>query len=162
MTDTIDPLAGSYFIESLTYEIEQKAFDYIQKIDEMGGSVEAIKNGYFQDEILRNAYQHQMAVEEKEKIIVGVNKFEVDEETSKDLLKIDSKKTKAQVDRVKKLKSSRDNEQVKKTLDKLEKTANSADNLMPAIINCVEFYATLGEISDTLRNVFGTYHENGF
>ena len=162
VTDTIDPLAGSYFIENLTDEIEHKAFEYINKIDEIGGSIEAIKNGYFHDEILRNAYQHQMDVEEEEKIIVGVNKFEVENESSKDILRIDSEKTKSQIDRVKKLKNNRDNELVEKTLDKLEKTANSDENLMPEIITCVESYATLGEISDTLRNAFGTYHEGDF
>jgi methylmalonyl-CoA mutase, N-terminal domain len=162
VADTIDPLAGSYFIENLTDEIENKSFEYIQKIDEMGGSIEAIKTGFFQDEILRNAYQHQLEVEEKEKIVVGVNEFETDEETSKDILKIDAKKTIAQVERVKKLKSSRDNEKVKAALNKLENCAETNKNLMPVIIDCVESYATLGEISDTLRNVFGTYHEGDF
>jgi len=160
--DTIDPLAGSYFIENLTDDIEQKSLDYIQKIDEMGGSIEAIKTGFFQDEILRNAYNHQVDVEEKEKIVVGVNDFESKEDSSKDILKIDTEKTKSQVERVIKLKKSRDNEKVNSVLSELEKTAQSNSNLMPAIINSVESYATLGEISDTLRNVFGTYHEGNF
>jgi len=162
VADTIDPLAGSYFIEKLTDDIEQKSFDYIQKIDEMGGSIEAIKIGFFQDEILRNAYQHQVDVEENEKIVVGVNDFECEEESSKDILKIDIEKTKSQVERVKKLKADRDNKKVKQDLNELELVAQSENNLMPAIINCVESYATLGEIADTLRNVFGTYHEGNF
>lgn len=162
VTDTVDPLAGSYFIENLTDQIEQKAFEYIQKIDEIGGSIEAIKKGYFQDEILRNAYQHQLEVEKKEKIVVGVNDFESEEKSSKEILKIDTEKTKNQVERVKKLKRSRDNEPVIQALNKLENSAQTSENLMPVIIECVESYATLGEISDTLRNVFGTYHEGNF
>jgi methylmalonyl-CoA mutase N-terminal domain/subunit len=162
VADTIDPLGGSYFIENLTEEIEHKSFEYIQKIDEMGGSIEAIKNGFFQDEILRNAYQHQLDIEKKEKIVVGVNEFKVEEQKSKEILKINSEKTLAQVDRVKKLKKSRNIENTKNSLIKLEETANTNKNLMPAIIECVESYATLGDISDTLRNVFGTYHEGDF
>ncbi len=162
VTDNIDPLAGSYFIENLTDQIEKKSFDYIQKINEMGGSIEAIKTGFFQDEILRNAYQHQLEVEEKEKIVVGVNEFETDETMSKEILKIDTKKTKNQVERIKKLKKSRNNDKVTTALNNLENCSQSNNNLMPVIIECVESYATLGEISDTLRNTFGTYHEGDF
>lgn len=162
IADTIDPLAGSYFIENLTDEIEKRSFEYIKKIDEMGGSVEAIKKGYFQDEILRNAYQHQLEVEEKEKIVVGVNAFEIEESTSPEILKIDAETTKAQVERVKKLKQNRDKKTVEYVLNKLEQVAASNENLMPAILDCVESYATLGEISDTLRIVFGTHHEGDF
>ncbi len=128
----------------------------------MGGSIEAIKTGFFQDEILRNAYQHQLEVEEKEKIVVGVNEFETDETMSKDILKIDTKKTKNQVERIKKLKKSRNNDKVTTALNNLENCSQSNNNLMPVIIECVESYATLGEISDTLRNTFGTYHEGDF
>lgn len=162
VTDTIDPLAGSYFVEKLTDEIENKADEYIKVIDKMGGSIEAIKKGYFQEEIARNAYQYQKDIEKNDKIIVGVNQFTVEEEIQKDTLKIDLGKTQQQIERVKKLKQNRNNKAVKINLEKLSKTAKSSDNLMPAIINCVESYATLGEISDTLRNVFGTHSDSEF
>jgi len=162
VADTIDPLAGSYFVENLTDEIEKRASEYLVKIDEMGGSIEAIKKGFFQDEISSSAYQYQLEIEEKERIVVGVNKYEVEEEASADILKIDLEKTASQIKRVKELKRNRDNQKASAILEKLEKTAQSKDNIMPVIIACVESYATLGEISDTLRDVFGTYIEGNY
>jgi len=159
VADTIDPTAGSYYLEFLTDEIERQAFEYIKKIDALGGAVTAIKRGYFQDEIARNAYEYQKQIEDGEKIIVGVNKYITDQEQVKNILVIDENMTEKQIQRIKKLKDSRDNEQVSNTLQKLENAGQGRDNLMPYIINCVESYATLGEISDCLRGIFGTYEE---
>ena len=159
VADTIDPTAGSYYLEFLTDEIERQAFEYIKKIDALGGAVTAIKRGYFQDEIARNAYEYQKQIEDGEKIVVGVNKYITDQEQVKNILVIDENMTEKQIQRIKKLKDSRDNEQVSNTLQKLENAGQGRDNLMPYIINCVESYATLGEISDCLRGIFGTYEE---
>jgi len=159
VADTIDPTAGSYYLEFLTDEIERQAFEYIKKIDALGGAVTAIKRGYFQDEIARNAYEYQKQIEDGEKIIVGVNKYITDQEQVKNILVIDENMTEKQIQRIKKLKDNRDNEQVSNTLQKLENAGQGRDNLMPYIINCVESYATLGEISDCLRGIFGTYEE---
>ena len=159
VADTIDPTAGSYYLEFLTDEIERQAFEYIKKIDALGGAVTAIKRGYFQDEIARNAYEYQKQIEDGEKIVVGVNKYITDQEQVKNILVIDENMTEKQIQRIKKLKDNRDNEQVSNTLQKLENAGQGRDNLMPYIINCVESYATLGEISDCLRGIFGTYEE---
>ncbi len=159
VADSIDPLAGSYLVEALTDEIELKALEYIIKIDEMGGSVAAINRGFFQDEIARSAYDYQKAVEEKEQIVVGVNAFTAEEQEPKDLLEISAEMTEKQLNRVRALKAKRDQQKASAALQKLENAARGSDNLMPHIIECVECYATLGEISDTLRGVFGVYSE---
>ena len=157
VTDTVDPLAGSYFVETLTDEIEAAAQLYIDKIDAMGGSVNAIENGYIQQEIANAAYQYQVEVESAEKIIVGVNKFTQEKEGITDVLKIDETIRTIQMDKLNRLKSERNNEAVATALKNLNGAAKSDQNLMPFILIAVEEYATLGEIADGLRNVFGEY-----
>lgn len=157
--DTIDPLGGSYYIERLTNHIEDGIQNYIKKIDEMGGALEAIKRGYIQQEIMRSAYNYQKAVDSCEQVVVGVNKFTTDEEPKVELLEIDEAVEKRQVKRLKKLKSERDNERVGEVLDKVRHVAQSNENIMPVLIEAVKAYATVGEISDALRDVFGEYKE---
>ena len=157
VADTVDPLAGSYFVESLTNEVEQKAWDLIHKIDAMGGSVSAIEEGFMQDEIARSAYEYQRNIESGEKIIVGVNKFTVDKETPVPGFRIDDSIRTLQIEKLNKLKSKRDNIKVAECLDIIEAAAKSTTNLMPLVIDAVENYCTLGEVSDCLRKVFGEY-----
>lgn len=157
VTDTVDPLAGSYFVETLTDEIEAAAQLYIDKIDAMGGSVHAIENGYIQQEIANAAYQYQIEVESAERIIVGVNKFTQGKEGITDVLNIDETIRTIQTDKLNRLKSERNNKAVTIALENLQGAAKSDQNLMPFILIAVEEYATLGEIADCLRNVFGEY-----
>jgi methylmalonyl-CoA mutase N-terminal domain/subunit len=157
VTDTVDPLAGSYFIECLTDEIENAAQTYIDKIDAIGGSVNAIENGYIQQEIANSAYQYQKEVESAERIIVGVNKFTQETEGITDVLNIDESIRVIQTQKLNKLKEQRDNVAVNLALSELTAAAKSNENLMPFILNAVEEYATLGEIADCMRNVFGEY-----
>jgi methylmalonyl-CoA mutase, N-terminal domain len=159
VTDSIDPLGGGYLIEKLTDEIEAKADEYIRKIDGMGGAVNAIQNHFFQSEIMESAYKYQKAIEAKEKVIVGVNQFIEKEDHQPKLLRIDPSVRDGQVKRLNALKRKRNNEQVKSSLDSLKKAAQGEDNLLPHILQAVECYATLGEISDTLRAVWGEYVE---
>jgi len=154
---TADPLAGSYFVESLTDEIEQRAMRYIERIEAMGGSIKAIEQDYFQEEISRSAYAYQRAIESGEKIIVGVNKFQVEEESPQDLLRVDPAIRAEQIRALQKLRSERDAAEISAARERLEAAARGDENLMPIIINCVEKKVTLGEISDSLRAVFGTY-----
>ncbi|MEJ5330986.1 MAG: methylmalonyl-CoA mutase family protein [Desulfobaccales bacterium] len=156
--DTIDPLAGSYYIESLTDQIEAKAQEYIDKIDQMGGAVAAIEKGYIQKEIQESAYRYQREIEKGERIVVGLNKFKVkEEEKPADLLKVDPAVADRQIARLKELKASRDNAAVQKALADLKAAAEGDANLMPPILAAVKSLATLGEICDTLRAVFGEY-----
>ena len=155
--DTIDPLGGSYFVESLTDEIERRATEYIQKIDDLGGSVIGIENGFQQREIQQAAYAWQQAVERNQEIVVGVNRFQVDEQESHELLRIDRAGEEKQVRRLKDLRSRRDNEAVRKALARVTETARGTGNLMPAIVDAVRVYATLGEISDAMREQFGQF-----
>lgn len=157
VTDTVDPLAGSYFVEALTNEIEAAAQSYIDKIDVMGGSVDAIENGYIQNEIADAAYQYQVEVEQASRIIVGVNKFTQEKEGINDVFTIDESIRTIQTEKLNKLKAERDNELVKKSLTDLANAAKGTDNLMPFILAAVEAYATLGEVADVMRNVFGEY-----
>lgn len=157
VTDTVDPLAGSYFIETLTDEIEIAAQGYIDKIDAMGGSVTAIENGFIQQEIASASYQYQKEIESAERIIVGVNKFTQETEGITDTLKIDESIRTIQTDKLVKLKAERNNEAVQLALQNLDHAAKTNLNLMPYILHAVEEYATLGEIADCLRNVFGEY-----
>lgn len=158
--NTIDPLAGSYFVEALTDEIEKEAMNYIQKIDELGGSPNAIEIGYIQKEIQQSAYQYQKDIENGKRIIVGVNKFIIEEEEMPEILKINPEVEKAQIEFVKKVKSERNNELVKEKLKELKKAAQGDENLMPYIIDAVRVYASIGEICNTLRDVFGEYRES--
>jgi methylmalonyl-CoA mutase N-terminal domain/subunit len=155
--NTVDPLGGSYFLEDLTNKVEEEAWKYIEKIDAMGGSIAAIESGYMQKEIADAAYEFQKAVEQNEKIIVGVNKFIADEGAETPILRVDDSIGKTQVEKLKKLRSDRNNEDVKKSLEKLKQAAQGADNLMTYIVEAVENYATLGEIADVMRGVFGEY-----
>lgn len=155
--DTVDPLAGSYYVESLTNEVEQEAWKLIEAIDAMGGSVSAIEQGYIQDEIARSAYEYQQKIESGEKIIVGQNKFQVKEEENIPLLKVDDHIRTEQISRLQSLKRNRDNAKVDQCLQVLNDRAVSGENIMPAVIEAVENKVTLGEISDELRGVFGEY-----
>ncbi|NUM75695.1 methylmalonyl-CoA mutase, partial [candidate division KSB1 bacterium] len=152
-----DPLGGSYFVESLTTEIERRAEDYIEKIENLGGAVKAIEADFFQEEIARRAWEYQQAIERGEKIIVGVNKFQVDDEKKIDLLRVDPKIQEQQIRRLRELRRRRDNAKASELRQKLESVAKGKENLMPHIIACVEGYVTLGEISDSLREVYGKY-----
>jgi len=159
-TNTIDPPAGSYYIEALTNEMEGKAMEYIQKIDDMGGVTEAIEKGFLQKEIADSAYRYQREVDEKKRIIVGLNDFTIEEEECPiKLLRIDPKVEKEQVARLQKLRRDRDDRKAKEILEKLHYSAEKDENLMPTIIEAVKAYVTLGEITDVLRKVYGEYKE---
>ncbi|RAJ02282.1 methylmalonyl-CoA mutase N-terminal domain/subunit [Chitinophaga skermanii] len=158
IADTVDPLAGSFYVEALTKEIEEKAWALIEKIDAMGGAVSAIEQGFVQDEIAKSAYKYQQDIENGEKIIVGVNKFVVEEDASTEVFRIDDSIRKIQSERLQSLRARRDNEKVNSILASLEAKAQTTENLMPTVIEAVENLATLGEIADTLRKVFGEYH----
>ncbi|ROL62358.1 methylmalonyl-CoA mutase [Bacteroidetes/Chlorobi group bacterium ChocPot_Mid] len=160
VTNTIDPLAGSYYVESLTDQIEKEAEEYINKIDAMGGVTNAIEAGYIQTEIQKSAYRYQQEVEKGERIIVGVNKFKIDEPEPTDLLKIDEKVQKDQIEFLNKIRSQRNNDEVKNKLAELKSAAKSDNNLMPFILEAVKVYASIGEICNTLRDVFGEYKEH--
>jgi methylmalonyl-CoA mutase N-terminal domain/subunit len=156
--DTVDPLAGSYYLEYLTDQIEARAQDYIEQIDRMGGAVAAIEKGFIQKEIGDSAYRYQREIEKNERIVVGLNKFQVKEkEKPKDLLKLDPTVGDKQVARLQELKSSRDNAAVEQALAELKAAAQGPDNLMPPILKAVKCLATLGEICNTLRAVWGEY-----
>ncbi|WP_316842077.1 methylmalonyl-CoA mutase [Pedobacter gandavensis] len=157
ITDTVDPLAGSFFVENLTDEIETAAQLYIDKIDAMGGSVNAIENGYIQNEIGNAAYQYQLEIEDGSRVIVGINKFTQEKEGINDVFTIDESIRTIQTDKLNKLKSERDQMAVDKALSDLLVAAKGTANLMPFILVAVEAYATLGEVSDVLRSVFGEY-----
>ncbi len=156
---TIDPLGGSYYIESLTNELEQGAYKYFEKIDKLGGVVRAIDKGFFQKEISRSAYSYQKALEQKRKYHVGVNIFEEDEKPEIEILKISPQVEKVQRSKLKKLKRDRNGKRVKEKLLMLRKAASDGENLMPHILDCVREYATLGEMCNTLKEEFGVYHE---
>jgi methylmalonyl-CoA mutase N-terminal domain/subunit len=159
-THTIDPLAGSYYIEALTNEMEEKTFEYIRKIDEMGGAIAAIEKGFFQKEIADSAYKYQREIEEMKRTIVGVNDYKIEkEENPIKLLRIDPKVEKEQLASHQKLKRERDKKKVQDNLDKLRRSAEKDENLMPVIIESVKTYATLGEICEVLRQVYGEYKE---
>jgi len=159
VAEMIDPLAGSYAVETLTNEIEKKAMEYIRKIDEMGGAIKAIESGYIQQEIAESAYQYQKDIESKKRIIVGVNQFQIEEPPLRDILRIQPEVEKYQKEKLSRVKKERDPGKVKETLAKLKKAAQGTDNVVPPIFEAVKAYATLGEISDTLREVFGEYRE---
>jgi methylmalonyl-CoA mutase, N-terminal domain len=155
--DTADPLAGSYFIEQLTNDTEARSWQLIEKIDAMGGSVSAIEAGFMQDEIARSAYEHQRSVEDGQKIIVGVNRFEVTEANDTPLLRVDDSIRMVQTEKLQSLKARRDNPAVIQCLQAIRTAATSGQNLMPFVLDAVEQYCTLGEIADVLREVFGEY-----
>jgi len=158
VADTIDPLGGSYYVEYLTNQIEEKATEYIERIDEMGGAVAAIEKGFMQREIMESAYRYQKEVESKKRIVVGVNEFISEEKTPITILRIDPEVEKKLIERLNEVKRQRNNAKVKENLEKLRRAAEKEDeNLMPHIIEAVKEYATLGEICNVLREVFGEY-----
>ncbi len=159
VAETVDPLAGSYLIEHLTNEIEARAADYLQQINNLGGMLSAIETGFVQREIERAAYEYQKAVEANREIVVGVNRFQMEEEPVKETFKIDLSFEKKQIERLRKVRAERDQRAVVAALAEIERVARSGENLIPKIIAAVEIYATLGEIADRLRTVFGEYQE---
>ena len=159
IADTVDPLAGSYYIENLTNRLEEEAFAYIDEIDRMGGALAALDNGYQMNEIHESAFEFQQAVESKDRIVVGVNRYDSEDPPIRKLQTIDPEQTKRQLDRLARVKRERDEAAVERTLENLAYTARSQENTMPAILDCVETYATVGEISDALRTVFGEQGE---
>ncbi|TFG15121.1 MAG: methylmalonyl-CoA mutase [Promethearchaeota archaeon] len=160
VTDTVDPLAGSYYVEWLTNKMEKEAERYFEKIDDLGGLIPAIKANFFQKEIANASYKYQQEIENNERIIVGVNDFKLREPCSTPLLKIDEAVAKQQINKLKKLKSERDNVKVKESLEKLKKAAKGTENLMPYILEAVRMYASIGEIINALKEIFGTYVED--
>jgi methylmalonyl-CoA mutase, N-terminal domain len=159
VADVVDPLAGSYYVEYLTNSIEEQAWDYIQRIDNLGGSVHAIEHGFMQAEIEQAAYTYQRSLEEERTVVVGVNRFIMENEERPTLLRVNPEVGKRQAAKLALLRQKRDSEQVQQVLVALERGASGTNNLMPLIIDAVEAYATLGEVSDVLRHVFGEQHE---
>jgi methylmalonyl-CoA mutase N-terminal domain/subunit len=159
VADTVDPVAGSYAIEELTNEIEQRVVDYLDKIDALGGTLRAIETGYIQREIQNSAYEYQRAVETNEAIVVGVNKFQSEEESRVKTLRVNPEIEKDQVDRLGALRARRDSRATDASLAKLEEAARGSENVLPRILDCVESFATVGEISNRLRAVWGEYRE---
>jgi methylmalonyl-CoA mutase N-terminal domain/subunit len=159
VADTVDPLAGSYAIEELTNEIERRAADYIEKIDAMGGMLRAIETGYIQREIQDAAYAYQRAIETNESVVVGLNRFQLEEETDIPTLRVDPQVERAQVERVRAVREGRDAETAEVALVQLEEAARGTENMLPRILACVEAHVTVGEISHRLRRVWGEYQE---
>jgi methylmalonyl-CoA mutase N-terminal domain/subunit len=157
IADTVDPLAGSYFVEALTAELEQHAWDLIAKIDAMGGSVSALEEGFIQEEIARSAYDYQRKIETGDKIIVGVNRFRVDQPDNIPVFRVDDSIRKVQTQKLEALRNNRDPAMVDQVLQSLNDKASSGENIMPAVIEAVEYKCTLGEIADELRSVFGEH-----
>jgi methylmalonyl-CoA mutase N-terminal domain/subunit len=160
VTDIVDPLAGSYALEKLTDEIEAKALEYIDKIDAMGGAIKAIETEFMQNEILESAYAYQKAIENTDLVIVGLNEFVSEEEPLREILKIDHQVEKFQKEKLAKVKEERDLSRIKRTLEALREAAEGNENIVFPILDAVKAYATVGEISDTLRDVFGEYRQS--
>ncbi len=159
VADTVDPLAGSYAIEELTTEIERRVVDYLDKIEALGGTLRAIETGYIQREIQNSAYEYQRAIETDDTIVVGVNRFQSEEESKVKTLRVDPAIEKDQVERVRALRARRDSNETQASLDRLEAAARGTENVLPRILDCVEALATVGEISNRLREVWGEYRE---
>lgn len=160
VADTVDPLAGSYYVESLTDKMEEEANKYFDRIEELGGVIQAIKKNFFQKEIANASYKYQKEVERKDRIIVGVNKYKSEKDTKPDILKIDDEVAVEQKENLRQVKRERDNEAVEEKLKELKEAAQGDENLMPYIIDAVREYASVGEIVGTLKEVFGTYRED--
>jgi len=160
VTDIVDPLAGSYAVEKLTDEIEGKALEYIERIDSMGGAIKAIESGFMQEEIIDSAYAYQKAIEDRNLIIVGLNEFRTDEQSLRDILKIDPEVERYQRGKLTKVKTERNSDRVETSLAALRNAAEGDENIVPAVLDAVKAYATVGEISDTLREVFGEYRQS--
>ena len=160
VTETIDPLAGSYYVESLTTQIEEMAMEYIKKIDDMGGAAKAVEKGYIQQEIQESAYKYQQEIEAGKRVIVGMNKFQVKESAPKGLLRVDPVVGELQTKKLESLREERENAKVTAALEALKKACTSEENLMPYIIDAVRVYATLGEICGVMREIFGEYQQS--
>ena len=159
VTNTADPLAGSFYIEHLTNELEKKAWEYVDQIEKMGGALTAIEAGFYQNEIARSAYEYQKKVEAGEEIVVGVNRFQTEEIQEPPIHRVDSKVSSEQIDRLKNLRRKRDGSKVEKSLASLREAASGSENMMLPILECVRNYCTIGEICGTLREVWGEYKE---
>jgi methylmalonyl-CoA mutase N-terminal domain/subunit len=159
VADTVDPLAGSYAIEELTTEIEERAQEYLNKIDAMGGMLRAIETGYVQREVQEAAYSYQRAVETDDAVVVGVNRFQTEEHSTIPILRVDPSIERAQVERLRALRERRNASVADAALARLEEAARNTENLLPRILDCVEAYVTVGEISHRLRKVWGEYRE---
>jgi methylmalonyl-CoA mutase N-terminal domain/subunit len=159
VADTVDPFAGSYAVEEITTQLEKMAVDYIEKIDAMGGMLPAIESGYVQREIQEAAYAYQRAVERQDAIVVGVNMFRIDEDASIPILTVDPKIEREQVERLRAVREKRDAAKAESALGSLEDAASGTENLLPRILECVESHVTVGEISNTLRGIWGEYQE---
>jgi methylmalonyl-CoA mutase, N-terminal domain len=157
VTDTIDPLAGSYYVESLTDELEKKAWEYIEKIDQLGGAVAAVEQGFMQREIQQSAFNYQEDIENQRRIVVGVNKFDIEEAPHTGLLRVDPNIADKQISRLQEVRASRDDQAVSQALSLLKGAAAGTENVMPFILDAVREYATLGEICLVLRQVYGEY-----
>jgi methylmalonyl-CoA mutase N-terminal domain/subunit len=160
VANTVDPLGGSYFVEALTSKMEQGALDYFERIDAMGGMVDAVEQGFPQREVQESAYQYQKALERGDQTIVGVNRYAMEDEPQQvSTLVIDESVRQHQLERLERTRTKRDRGEVDRTLDKLRQAAQQGDNTMPATIEAVRAYATLGEICSALRDVYGIYEE---
>jgi methylmalonyl-CoA mutase N-terminal domain/subunit len=159
VADTADPLAGSYAIEQLTTEIETRAAEYLDKIDAIGGMLRAIETGYVQREIQESAYRYQRAIENGDAVVVGVNKYQVDEEPTMPIMRVNADVERAQVERVRAVRARRDGAAADRALAQLEEAARGTENVLPRILNCVEAYVTVGEIGHRLRDVWVEYRE---
>lgn len=159
VTDTVDPLGGSYYVEWLTDKMEEETYKYFDKVERLGGVIPAIETGFFQREIAESAYRYQKEIDENERTFVGVNRYQLDEDLSIPLLKMDEKGEQRQINRLNNLRRKRNQSKVDTNLQKLRKAAEGEENLMPLILDCIHSYATLGETCDVLREVFGEYKE---
>jgi methylmalonyl-CoA mutase N-terminal domain/subunit len=159
VSDTVDPLGGSYYVESLTDRIEKEVLGYLEKIESIGGAMAAIEKGFYQSEIASSAYQLQKEIEEKERIVVGVNEYKIEEEVNIKPLQYDPRAEKKVVTRLKEFKRSRDSARIRKVLDNVRRVAEQNGNLVPPVFEAVKSYATLGEICSVLREVYGEYVE---
>ena len=157
VTDTVDPFAGSYFVESLTNEIERQAQEYLDRVEDMGGSVAAIESGYMQAEIQESAVRQQQEIETGERVIVGVNRFRSSEEPEPVIFRVNTELARSQMERVRRVRAERDSAASEAAVKRLGEAARGEDNLMPAILECVRSYATIGEICGELRRVWGDY-----
>jgi methylmalonyl-CoA mutase N-terminal domain/subunit len=159
VTNTVDPLGGSYYIEWLTDKMEEETYKYFDRVEKLGGVIPAIEKGFFQREIAEAAYRYQREIDSKKRIVVGVNEYSIDEEITIPILKMDEKGEERQINRLKNLRKNRNNTNMERNLERLRKAASGDENLMPYILECVHSYATLGETCQVLRDVFGEYEE---
>jgi methylmalonyl-CoA mutase N-terminal domain/subunit len=162
VANTIDPLGGSYYIEALTNRMEKETYDYFRRIDDLGGVIPAIEAGFLQQEIADASYRHQLEVDSGQRFIVGVNKYDTDEKPAIPILQMDTNGYERQVARLQRLRLERDNARVEQTLNAMRAACQGTDNVMPYLLDCARAYATLGEITDVMREVFGIYHEPAF